>query len=427
MTRRAAPFDWPEGAIDESRALKTLQNMIRRQSVTGNEAAFAGDLAALLVEIGAASVTSRDFSPGRPNVWGIKRGRGSGRRLMLAGHTDVVDVPGWSERWRGDPREDPFGGAIVDSNVWGRGAADLKAGIAMTIEAVRTLERAGVELLGDIVFAFVGDEESGQPETGVSAGMKAFVPLIESGEVPRPDMAIYVEPSRLDIFTAQMGFFICDIEVIGRTSYFGLPELGVDALRATHAILTALWAHSAEIEKRGSHELVGKSFVLVTSIEGGGLIAVPGRCRVSLIRKLRPGENLDEASHELEAAVRGASIQPEIAVSFCYPAGRDHTLGGMPSEVDPTLDAIVVLQQVVRRRRRDRGRVAGAPFWSEASFLVSRRIPTVYFAPGDIGTAHTSEERVQIDEYLSGIAALAEFIGRYCGTVIRTERRLKQQ
>jgi acetylornithine deacetylase len=427
MTRRAAPFDWPEGAIDESRALKTLQNTIRRPSVTGNEAAFAGDLAALLVEIGAASVTSRDFSPGRPNVWGVKRGRGGGRRLMLAGHTDVVDVPGWSERWRGDPREDPFGAAIVDGAVWGRGAADLKAGIAMTIEAVRTLERAGIELLGDIVFAFVGDEESGQPETGVSAGMKAFVPLIESGEAPRPDMAIYVEPTCLDIFTAQMGFFICDIEVTGRTSYFGLPERGVDALKATHAILSALWAHSAEMEKRGSHELVGKSFLLVTSIEGGGLIAVPGRCRLSLIRKLRPGEGLDQARQDLEAAVRRAGTDPEIVVSFSYSAGRDDPLGGMPSEVDPAHDAIALLQQAVRHRRPDRGRIAGAPFWSEASFLTGHGIPTVYFAPGDIGTAHTSEEHVPIEEYLSGIAALAEFIGRYCGTVARTDRRLKQQ
>jgi acetylornithine deacetylase len=416
MTRRAASFDLPEGAIDEGRALQTLENAVRRPSITGNEAGFAGDLAGLMSEVGVTPVRCSEFAPGRPNVWGVKRGRGGGRCPMLIGHTDVVDVPGWSERWRGDPREDPFGAAVVDGAVWGRGAADLKAGIAMTIEAIRALDRAGVELLGDIVVAFVGDEESGQPGTGVSAGMKAFVPLIESGEVGRPDIAIYVEPSRLDIFTAQMGFFICDIEVIGRTSYFGLPELGVDALRATHAILIALWTHSAEIEKRGSHELVGKSFVLVTWIEGGGLIAVPGRCRVSLIRKLRPGEDLDQARHELEAAVRGAGTHPEIAVSFSYPAGRDHALGGMPSEVDPTLDAIALLQQAVRRRRRDRGRVAGAPFWSEASFLVSRGIPTIYFAPGDIGTAHTSEERVPIDEYLSGIAALAEFIGLYCGT-----------
>jgi acetylornithine deacetylase len=339
---------------------------------------------------------------------------------MLIGHTDVVDVPGWSERWQGDPREDSFCAAVVDGAVWGRGAADL----AMTIEAIRALGRAGVELLGDIVVAFVGDEESGQPGTGVSAGMKAFVPLIESGEVPRPDIAIYVEPSRLDIFTAQMGFFICDIEVIGRASYFGLPELGVDALRATHAILTALWAHSAGIEKRGSHELVGKSFVLVTSIERGGLIAVPGRCRISLIRKLRPGEDLDQARHGLEAAVPGAGIHPEIAVLFSYPAGPDHALGGLPSEVDPTLDAIVLLQQAVRRRRPDRGRVAGAPFWSEASLLVSRGIPTVYFATGDVGTAHTSKERVPIDEYLSGIAALAEFIGLYCGTGTPAGRKL---
>jgi acetylornithine deacetylase len=406
----------PDVAVNEATAIGTLQAAIRHPSITGAEATFAAYLAGLLNELGMDEVLVRDFLPGRPNVVAVKRGTGRGRRLMLIGHTDVVHVRGWRERWVSDPRQDPFGAAIVDGAIWGRGSADLKAGIAMAIEALRALTVAGTPLAGDLVLAFVGDEESGEPGMGVSAGMKALMSMFDAGAIPRPDTAIYVEPTMLDIYPAQMGFFIADIEVTGRTAYFGVPEQGVDALRATHRILSALWAHSSDVETRGVHNLVGRSFLLVTAIEGGGLIAVPGECKLSLIRKLRPGEDLGAACEELESVVRSAISNPEVTVSFAYPAGRDHAIGGTPAEIHLQCEGIQLLQQTIRHRRPDRGRIRGAPFWSEASFLTARGIPTVYFAPGDITVCHTSEEHVRIDEYLCGIAVLADFISRYCGS-----------
>jgi acetylornithine deacetylase/succinyl-diaminopimelate desuccinylase-like protein len=74
-----------------------------------------------------------------------------------------------------------------------------------------------------------------------------------------------------------------------------------------------------------------------------------------------------------------------------------------------------MLTDIVKRHRSDRGRIAGAPFWSEASFLTSLGIPTVYFAPGDISICHTLEERVPVDEFIAGVAAMSEFIANYCG------------
>jgi len=412
-----APPDFvlPPGALDESQATDTLRQAIRRASITGNESVFADFLVEALPGIGVADFTRRDFLPGRPNVFGVKRGAGGGKRLLVVGHTDVVHVRGWNERWAGTERADPFGAPIVDGEIWGRGSADLKAGIATAIEALRTLDRAGVKLAGDVVLAFVGDEESGEPGTGVSAGMKALMPLIGSGELPRPDFAIYVEPTTLDVYSAQIGFFIADIEVTGRTAYFGVPELGADALKATHRILAALWSHSADLETRGEHPLVGRSFLLVTAIEGGGLIAVPERCRISLIRKLRPGEDLTAARNEMEDVVRRAVADPDVHVAFAYPAGRDHAIGGTATEIEPDHPAIRMLSEIVRKHRPDRGRIAGAPFWSEAPFLTALGIPTVYFAPGDIRICHTLEERVPVAEYLAGVVAMAEFMARYCG------------
>ena len=402
--------------IDRERARATLRGLIGRASVTGDEANVVSYLAGRLPAAGFGDIVVDDFLPGRPNIRGRRKGTGGGPTLMLIGHTDVVHARGWRERWAGTEREDPFGAVEVDGAIWGRGAADLKAGIAAAIEAVHGLK--DVPLKGDIVTAFIGDEESGEPGSGVSAGMKALSAAIDAGEVPKPDFAIYVEPTTLDVYPAQMGFFIADIEVKGRTAYFGTPELGADALKATHAILAALWAHSDALAAEGDHPLVGRAFLVVTGIEGGGLIAVPERCRISLIRKLRPGEDLGRAGARLEAVVRGAIEDPDVTVAFYYTAGRDHAVGGTATEVDPGLAPVAMLAEIARDMRADRGRIAGAPFWSEASFLVARGVPTVYFAPGDIRVCHSLEERVPVAEYLDGIAILTRFIARYCGVAV---------
>jgi predicted amino acid racemase len=147
----------------------------------------------------------------------------------------------------------------------------------------------GVPLEPTTLFAFVGDEESGEPASGLSDGARAFSALIASGELPKPDMAIYVEPTMLDVYVAHMGFFLCDIKVIGKSAYFGAPELGVDALKSAHRVLAALWRYSDELSAGARHPLVGAGFILPTGIQGGGYIAAPGECTISLIAKIPPG------------------------------------------------------------------------------------------------------------------------------------------
>ena len=400
-------------ALDRDDALALLRGAVGCQSITGNEAGFAGFLAGEMRRRGVEDVRTADFLPGRPNVWGERRGAGGGPRLLFVGHTDTVHVDGWRQHWQGTEREDPFAAPVVDGAVWGRGAGDLKAGIAASLAALGVLDRAGVRLAGDIGFAFVGDEESGQPGTGVSAGVRAYAARIAAGEVARPDFTVYVEPTRLAVYAAQMGFFIAEITVIGRSAYFGVPELGRDALKAAHSVLAALWAHSDAVNARAEHPLVGRGFLLVTGIEGGGFIAVPERCRLSLIRKLLPGESLDAAAQELEAAVRGAVADPEIRIEIAYPAGRDHRIGGTPTETDPALGPVRLLAAAAAEAMPGRGGIEGAPFWSEAPFFTALGVPAVYCAPGDIRNCHTFEEHVELDEYFAGVLAYARFIARY--------------
>ena len=402
--------------LDEQMAIDLLQQAVGRESITGNEANFVAFLEAEMARLGLASLEKKDFLPGRPNIWGSRKGTGNGRHLMFMGHTDTVHVEGWAEKWAGTAREDPFGATTVDGSIWGRGAGDLKAGISACLMALKLLDRAGIALEGDVSFAFVGDEESGLPGTGVSAGVKYFSQLAKAGRAPKPDFAIYVEPTRLAVYPAQIGFFIADIKIIGKTAYFGVPELGRDALKAAHAVLSALWNHSDELGRRGEHDLVGRSFLLVTEMSAGGYIAVPGDCSLSLIRKLRPGEDLDEAASAMEAVIRAAVVDPEITVEIAYPAGRDHRLGGSPVEINPHLPEVTTLSACLGAALEGRGQVEGAPFWSETPFLINDiGCPAVYCAPGDITNCHTLEERVSVEEYLAGIVAFAAFMVNYCG------------
>ncbi|MBE1204615.1 M20 family metallopeptidase [Aminobacter carboxidus] len=407
-----------QGALDRDEAIALFRGAIGRESITGNEANFVAYLDEKMRALGLTGQRTAEFLPGRPNIWGERKGDGKGSRLLFIGHTDTVHVDGWSEHWAGTEREDPFAAPIIDGAVWGRGSGDLKAGICASLAALSLLDKAGIRLAGDVSYAFIGDEESGQPGTGVSAGIKDLVARIETGEVAKPDFVVYVEPTRLSVYPAQIGFFITDITITGKSAYFGVPELGKDALRASHAAMTALWSHSDEIAARTEHKLVGRSFLLITGLSGGGYIAVPERCTLSLIRKLLPGESLDAAAAEIEATVRSAITDPEIKVEFSYPAGRDHVLGGTAAEIDEAAAEVGMLSASMASAMTGRGVIEGAPFWSESPFFVNRLgVPAVYCAPGDIRNCHTYEEHVEVEEYLAGVVGFAAFMARYCGVI----------
>ncbi len=401
--------------IDEGEVLDLLRRAVQIPSVTLEEGPFARWLEREIEEIGLDRVERFDFAPGRPNVWGLLAGSG-GPRLLFAGHTDTVAVAGWAERWRGTGKEDPFAAVVEEGALWGRGAGDMKAGIVASLAALRAIKRAGVQLRGDVLVAFVGDEESGIPGSGRSAGMRAIVDKIGAGEIPRPDFVVYTEPTTLDVYPAQIGFFIAEVVVTGRAAYFGLPWHGVDALKAAHRLLDQLFAHSDALWARAEHPLLGRAFNLVTGIEGGGYVAVPERCVLRMIRKILPGETVEAARSELDGIVRLFAMNEGIDVTVAYPDGRDSPSGGRPAEVPVDLEPVRCLADAVREVTGKAEPVGGAPYWSEASFFVHELgIPAVYCGAGDILNCHTFEERVEVGQLIDSVEAFALMMIDYCG------------
>ncbi len=403
-------------AVDGDEVVRLVREAVGIPSVTPNEGPFARWVLDTMNATGAFDDTgSTEFEPGRPNVWGSAGGP-SGRSLLLAGHLDTVATEDWSQHWQGTERADPFGAHVIDGEIWGRGVADQKAGICAIVEAVSAVRRAGLRPAGTVSALFVCDEESGQPGSGMSAGIRAAVQG-RSGPIPSADFAIYTEPTTSAIYTAQMGFLIADIAYTGVSAYFGRPELGVDALRAGHSLLARLWDCSDELRASvPPHELLGEAFLLVTSVSAGGNIAVPGRFDLSLIRKLLPGENLDEAAEQIRSIAVEAAAAGDVDCVVEFNAARDHRVGGTPDEIAAGHPGVRALAGSIEAVTGEPAHIDGAPYWSEKSFLRDLGIPSVYFAPGDISNCHTPFERLDIDELVTATRTLAYFIAEWCET-----------
>src|SRR5919197_4387107 len=156
-------------------------------------------------------------TPGRPSVLVRAPGAGGGRTLLLCGHCDTVTVEGMRE---------PHTPRIDGDRLYGRGAYDMKAGLAAALVAAREAARLG--LAGDVVVAAVADEE--HASLGVQEALRAVT----------ADAAIVTEPTELEIVVAHKGFVWAEIEVTGRAAHGSRPDLGVDAIVKTGPILTAL-------------------------------------------------------------------------------------------------------------------------------------------------------------------------------------------
>jgi acetylornithine deacetylase len=416
VSTSAAPVEDALAQLDSNELVEVLRSLVAVPSVTGDESNVTPLLEGELHESGVDHVEQFEFAAGRHNVWSVRRGVGDGHSVMLLGHIDTVHADGWNERWAGSPAEDPFGAAIIDGDLYGRGAGDQKAGLAISIAAQRAIHRAGLRLRGDVVTLFVGDEESGQPGSGRSEGIQAGVARIKSGEIPSTDFAIYTEPTKLDVYVAQLGFVIGEITVIGRSAFWSTPWLGDDALRGCSALIQRLWRYHDDLSSRPSHRLIGQPSFLITELRAGGQIAVPDRAVIQFIRKLVPGEMTEGVQQEIERVVRAACIEDRVTASTTYTSGRADPYGGQPAETDSSHEGVRLLSRLVEQLASRPDNLRGADYWSELQVLsASCGIPGVYFSAGDISNCHTLEERVSVDELVTAARVMTTFLIEYCG------------
>jgi acetylornithine deacetylase len=326
-----------------------------------------------------------EATPGRPSVLVRARGRGGGRTLLLCGHIDTVNVDGMRS---------PHTPRVEGDRLYGRGAYDMKAGVAAALVACR--DAAALGLAGDVVVAAVADEEH------ASLGVREALRAVDA------DAAVVTEPTELGVLVAHKGFVWAQVEVSGRAAHGSRPHLGVDAIVKTGPILTGLGELDLALRER-MHPLLGRGSVHASVIEGGlELSSYPARCVLGLERRTLPGESAALVEAELEALLGACrASDPDLV------AERRTLLVREPFEIDPAAGIVDAVRTAAAEITGTPPPVGGASYWADSAFIGAAGIPTVLFGPGGEG-AHAIEEWVSIADTQTVARTLVATAQRLC-------------
>lgn len=362
--------------LDQDRLIQFTRELIRIPSLSKEEAAIAQKVAAEMRDLGYDQVTVDELH----NVVGVIKGTGSGPVLMFNGHIDHAGVGGM---------KDPFCAEIRDGSdyghegqvIYGRGASDMKAGVAAMIQAGGLLKKAGAELSGDLVVTCVAREEMARGQ-----GIKY---LLDGGLTA--DFAVSGEASGLSVYVGHRGKMEFKAITHGRTTHAANPAGGVNAIYHMNAFIARL----LESYTPPSHQFLGDCTFAVLDISAspGALTPiVPDRCEAIIDRRFLPEETRETLlagfGSEMEALAGGIpELRYELELLKWFPA----------MYTDPA-------EPVVRAALDARDQVLGSPgqvgawyFGVDGTFINQAGIPTVGFGPGNEWLAHTPKDVVPLE------------------------------
>jgi acetylornithine deacetylase len=349
------------------------------------EAAIARRVAEEMTAIGLR-VHVTEVTPGRPNVVGVLPGRAAGRTLMCCGHLDTVGVAGMAR---------PFEPEIRNGRLYGRGAQDMKGGIASMLGAARRIVDEGGLARGQLVVATVVDEEH------ASLGAEALVAEW------RADAAVVTEPTDLDVAIAHKGFQWLTVETRGRAAHGSRPLEGRDAIFRMGRVLAALEALDGRLQSGPAHPLLGTASLHASLMHGGQeLSSYPERAWLEFERRTLPGEAADRGLLEMRGILDGLRrSDPEFEGDARLDFGRDAYEVPHGSDLPRALRAAAAEVDCSAA-------LVGMTFWTDAAILGAAGIPSVVFGPGGAGL-HSTEEHVRLDEVCRCRDALAAFVRAY--------------
>jgi acetylornithine deacetylase len=331
-------------------------------------------------------VTLDEPVPGRPNVVGVAHGTGGGRSLMLNAHMDTVGTAGM---------RDPFVPRVEGSHLFGRGACDMKGGLAAAM--MTAAAGAANHLRGDVIVTAVIDEENAS--IGTESILKSW----------HADAAVVTEPTGLDLHIAHGGFVWLDIAVVGRAAHGSRPDLGIDAIVKMGMVLNELDQLNQALQTSTGHPLLGTGSLHASLISGGQeRSSYPERCWLSVERRTIPGETPEQVEGEIQHIVARLTANDRR-----FHASVQRVLSRQPFEIAEDSWFVQLMRQEMAESLGGRPSVAGAPWWTDSALLAAAGIPTVVFGPGGDG-AHALVERVNLDEVDRCVSALTAVARAVC-------------
>lgn len=363
--------------VREEEVVRVLQELVRKpsQNPPGNERVVAEHIHEVITGWGFEAEYLRKPEPSRPSVAAIYRGTEERPRLVLNGHIDVVpegDPEGWTVP--------PFEGVVKEGRIYGRGACDMKGGVAAAMIAAKAIKESGVKLRGNLVLQFAMGEETGED------GTKS---LLEEGF--GGDWGIVLEPSDLRVMTAEKGLAWYHFSIKGKPTHASKPEQGINSIDKSAKLIAALREYDREIGKR-SHPLCGRDICSVTMIRAGTKEnVIPESCWLAIDRRIIPGESIEQVDREIGEIVR--RLEKEDPDFKCvWKRVRLYESAEIPAEHE--------IARVVRKNVKEVTGVYPQPAGIVAStdqrnFINDAGIPAITWGPG-WGKSHEFDEHIEI-------------------------------
>jgi len=350
------------------------------RSGTPGEACLAGELARWFREFGG-EVYTQEVLPGRPNVYGLWRGR-TDRWVAVDAHLDTVGV----ERMA----DDPFSGRIAEGRVYGRGAVDTKATLAVILTLLEAMHQAGQKPEPNLLVVATVDEEVG------TRGAPAFARWVTKRGLAL-DQLLVAEPTLCGPVYGHKGLLRVEFDVKGVSTHSSQPHLGRNAVVAAAHLVLALNEEHQRLLATPPETDLGPGTLTVSIIHGGqGLNVVPDACSVAVDRRLVAGEGPGEVSAALYDLARRNCPLP-LTMTILH---EMHTFLQSPDS------------PWVRQLAEWSGREpATAPYGTNAWAYGGLARECVVLGPGSIDQAHAEVEWVAISE----LEKLADIYARWWG------------
>lgn len=346
-----------------------------------------------------------DHSPdSRYNILGNWENDGSGKSLILNGHVDVVPT-GPPENWN----ESPWSGKVIKNRIYGRGSCDMKAGLSASIFAVDILKRLGYSPNGNVQIQSVVGEESG--------GCGTLTNIVNGCTA---DGAVILEPTSLRICPIQSGALTFRITINGMATHAATRWEGVSAIEKFEQIHQAI----QDLE-RDRHQLFHVQYyenpdrvapINIGIIRSGDWHStVPEKLTAEGRLGVFPGESASEARTALEDAIGKTATKDKWLEKnpplIKWIEGQFES-GQTPVE-HPLVNTLLGCHESVTN---DDGQLEGVTYGSDLRLFTNyANIPTVLYGPGDVRTAHSANEYVEIEHVLIVVEVIANLILRWCG------------
>jgi succinyl-diaminopimelate desuccinylase len=371
------------------------QDLIKIRSINppGDELTIAKYCADFLSNIGF-EVELIQHSTTRASVLACLRGSGQVPGVLVCGHLDTVPVGAIT--WK----HEPLGGEIIDGKIWGRGASDMKGGIAAILASAYGLVKSNFSPRGDLWVGLTAGEET---------DFLGALEISKHREVLPLQVLLIPEPSSNEIFLAQKGALWLEIEMEGKTAHGSMPDLGVNTVESMAQFIYRLKSLDFSFKP---HPLLDTCTAAVTTMHGGEKInVIPDECRTTIDIRTMPGQNhqdileqIQNLLHNIEESTPG--LKSKMRILKDYAAVETDFKNPFVKPIHAAASTVLGTEVPIK----------GVRFFTDSAVLTPAwDVPMVLCGPGHAEMAHQPDENVEISLLEQSveiyILALKDYLG----------------